>query len=378
MDPGGELTDFAYAAGKLSQIRDPLVNDWLAADSSRVASAATSTAISYDSKGRAVSVTLPAPDGVTEAERPQTTYAYAGNAGTEGTTTVDVAGLTNAPGGHTETVTFDSSYRQLTSTGATGLQSKAEWNSKDMQLSSTDAWGRKSTTIYNQHDRPTDIYGPAPTACFGANQVPLASCPITPAHTSAAYDEGMRGLHAIWFDNANLSGAPKAFGLGIGNTDGSIKQDWTTGSPLAGIPVDNFSARLTGLVTFAAAGAYKFDTFADDGTMLWIDDVLLVNDWVNGAAHWSPNALTVVATARQQSRIRVQYRENTSTARFELHWTPPGAARTLVPGTALSPGYGLATSSQVDDSAPAGSPAGLSNAQVPALRTAAEYGLPWL
>lgn len=378
MDPGGELTDFAYAAGKLSQIRNPLINDWLAADSSRVASAAASTAIAYDSSGRAIMVTLAAPDGVTEADRPQKTYGYLGLVNGEGTTTVDIAGLVMPAGVHAETVTFDASFRQLSSMAATGLRSSTVWNSKDMQLSSTDAWGKTSTAIYNMQDRATDTYGPAPSACFGTNRLPLASCPITPAHTSAAYDEGMRGLNAAWFDNANLSGAPKAFGLGIGSLDGSIKQDWATGAPLTGIPADNFSARLTGLVTFATAGTYKFETFADDGTMLWIDDVLLVDDWVNGAAHWSPNALTVVATAGQQSRIRVQYRENTSTARFELHWTPPGAVRTLVPGVALSPGYGLATSNQVDDSAPAGSIAGLSSAQVPTLRTAAEYAAPWL
>ncbi|MDJ0336717.1 PA14 domain-containing protein [Cryobacterium sp. PH31-O1] len=375
-DPGDELTDFGYTSGRLSTIRDSLANDWLAADTTRVPTGPVVTTIGYDAQGRAVTVALPAPDGVTVSARPSKTYTYGA-----GVSYVDVAGIvvpTTAPSnGHARTVTFDSGYRQLTDMSASGLTVLAVWNEKDMPLSATDAQGRMSTTLYNGQDRATDSYGPAPTSCFGPDRRPVASCPIVPAHSATSYDQGLVGLNAQYFPNASLTATPTAFGLGIGTAGGAVSQNWAAAAPTTGIPADNWSLRLTGLVTFPAAGTFTFKTFADDGTKVWIDDVLLVNDWVPSAEHWSPNNLAVTRTAGQQSRIRVEYFDLTGAARLELHWVLPGGTTQLIPGSALTPDYGLATATLTDDAAPVGV-AGVSDTQVPDLATAAEYANPWL
>ncbi|MBG6213245.1 MULTISPECIES: PA14 domain-containing protein, partial [unclassified Cryobacterium] len=375
-DPGDELTDFGYTSGRLSTIRDSLANDWLAADTTRVPTGPVVTTIGYDAQGRAVTVALPAPDGVTVSARPSKTYTYGA-----GVSYVDVAGIvvpTTAPSnGHARTVTFDSGYRQLTDMSASGLTVLAVWNEKDMPLSATDAQGRMSTTLYNGQDRAIDSYGPAPTSCFGPDRRPVASCPIVPAHSATSYDQGLVGLNAQYFPNASLTATPTAFGLGIGTAGGAVSQNWAAAAPTTGIPADNWSLRLTGLVTFPAAGTFTFKTFADDGTKVWIDDVLLVNDWVPSAEHWSPNNLAVTRTAGQQSRIRVEYFDLTGAARLELHWVLPDGTTQLVPGSALTPDYGLATATLTDDAAPVGV-AGVSDTQVPDLATAAEYANPWL
>ncbi|WP_151199612.1 PA14 domain-containing protein [Cryobacterium sp. LW097] len=374
-DPGSEITDFAYVQGKLSQVRDSLANDWLAADATRNGSGPVSTTIDYDSKGRAASVTSPAPDGVTVSARPMETFTYGA-----GTSFVDIAGLTvpkAAPAnGHAKTVTFDSAYRQLTSSSASGLTGSGEWNEKDMALSSTTAQGLKSTSIYNQQDRLTDTYGPAPIACFGADRRPLSSCPIVPAHSSTSYDQGLKGLNAVYYNNERLAGVPVAYGLGIGVADGRVNRDWNAASPTAGVNATYWSARLTGLITFPAAGTYSMATYADDGAQVWIDDVLVADAWGGGAARWSPNG-PVTVTAGQQSRIRVQYMNQTGPSTLVLNWTPPGGTKQPVPGSALTPDYGLATGSTVDDSAPVGV-AGLTDVQVPSMSTATEYATPWL
>lgn len=375
IDPGSEKTGFGYnTAGRLSVIQDSLANDWRMAYPTAPA-AAVSTTISYDTTGKATSVTLPAPDGETASTRPSKSYTYAGT-----TTYVDVAGLTvptTAPSnGHARTVTFDSAYRQLTATSAAGLTASHVWNLKDQILSGTDPFGRTSTTIYDPDtDRPTDSYGPAPTSCFGSDRKPVSGCSIVPAHSSTSYDQGLAGLHTQYFANQGFAGAPKVYALGVGGPGGSVEKGWGTAVPVTGVPADNFSVRMTGVVTFPTAGTYAIQTLADDYAAVWIDDVQTSTWQTTSGAQWSP-ARAITVTAGQKARIRVDYAELTGDAQVTLAWTPPGGSRVTIPGTALSPDYGLANRTVTDDSVPAGS--GLSNSQVPSMTTALQYDNPWL
>jgi len=380
LDPGQELTTFGYtttSAKRLAWLRDSTANDWLAADTTRTAASTNRTSISYDS-GRVNTVTLPAPDGVTQAARPVKTYTYA-----TGTTYVDVAGLTvptTAPSnGHARTVTFDDAYRKLTDMSASGLKGTLAWGDQDMLFSQTDALSRKTTNIYNDQDRLTDTYGPAPETCFDTTtRIPKSGCAVTPAHSSTTYDSGLNGLNATWFDNPSLGGTPKSYSLGVGPADGSVNKDWAANAPVTGFPVDKWSLRLTGLIKFNQAGTYKFQTYADDGSQIWLDDVLTSDDWVSSAAHWSPNGNVIVKTAGQTMRIRVQYWDDSSTASLALYWTTPGGTHEIIPGRALTPDYGLTTGGTVDDSAPTGV-SGVSSAQVPSMTSTTDYGAsPWL
>ncbi|RWZ46434.1 hypothetical protein ELQ90_15425, partial [Labedella phragmitis] len=370
VDPGAEVVSFEYdAAGRMTSVRDSLANDWLLADSSRVASSTNAATFAYDSAGRVASVALPAPDGTTAEKRPQTTFTYQ-----SGKTFVDEAGATvptAAPAnGHGRTVTFDAAYRVLTDTSATGLTSSVVWNAEDQQLSSTDPNGRMTTNIYNAQDRVVANYGPAPASCFGADRKPTTACAAVP-HSTTTYDNGLSGLAATYWNNRNFSGIPETYSLGIGHPTGALSKDWLlTGPP--GVNTDEFSVRLTGLVTFPAAATYTFKTFADDGTRLWIDDLLIVDEWGGGEAHWS-DAGTFTAKAGQQARIRIDYFDATSTARLELQWAAGTAALSVVPGSALSPDYGLVATSTVNDSAAA--PYG---GAAKSLSTSMAYQYPWL
>jgi RHS repeat-associated protein len=377
VDPGNEMTNFEYEQGKLSALTDSLASDWLAMpNAGHVDAPAVKTQIAYDNEGRATSVTLPAPDGVTENTRAKKTYSY-GPATGAGTATVDVAGLTVPAGAHAMTVTYDAAWRQLTSTSPSGLTSSQVWNGKDMQLSSTDPQGRMSTTIYSAQDRPTDTYGPAPASCFGTDRKPLASCAVTPAHSSTTYDKGLVGLNAVWYDNKRFAGAPKVYSLGIGAADGTVNKDWVMDAPVSGIPADNWSLRLTGLITFPTAGTYTVNTRADDASQVWIDDIPSPADPTPGAVHDAPGVSITTTVPNQQARIRVHYLDDTANAALGLYWTGPGITKSVVPGSALTPDYGLATSSTTDDAAPADA-AGVSSSQVPSQTTATEYANPWL
>ena len=349
-DPGYELTSFGYdGAGRLAAIIDSLGADWLmTATPTQVASSIVTTNIGYDSEGRAEVVVLPAPDGATSAARPYKIYTYATKATptTLGTTHVDVGGLT----GHANTVTYDSAWRQRTATSAMGLTSTQVWNAKDQVESTTDPQGVMSTTIYDpKTDRVTDTYGPAPVACFGTNRLPLSSCPVTPAHTSTAYDQGLLGLHAAYYNNKTLTGAPKRFNLGLVDiTSGAIDKDWGTAAPLTtptGFPGDGWSVRMTGLITFPTPGTYTVQTLADDGTRVWIDDVLKINHWVDGAATPAPTTI-VTTTANEPHRIRLEYYDLTGPASLKLQWKTPGSGTFVtVPGQPSRPTTGSPTAS---------------------------------
>ena len=391
IDPGNEITDFAYdSAGNMTFVRDSNINDWLARDGAALpGSASSGTSASRVSilytNNKVTTVRLPAPDGTTDSARPEKDYTYVYNNGQNGAgyTYVDVAGLNtsgSAIAGHASKAAFDDAWRSTVTTSALGVTSTKVWNHKDMLLSTKDYWDRMSTTIYDQLDRATDTYGPAQLECFNElTREPNNSCAVAPAHSQTVYDDTLIGLHVAWYDNKNLSGKPKLLTHGLPTvTDGSVNKNWGTAAPTSGIPADNFSIRMTGLVKFPTAGDYVFQTVADDGTRVFIDDVMVVDNWVAQSAGTSASAVIVrIATAGEIKRIRVEYFEGTTNASLQLKWIVPGANNSvLVPGNLLSPNYGLANKVTTEDAAPAGS--GLSSAAVPDAVTTLQYEHPWL
>ncbi|QTV79401.1 PA14 domain-containing protein [Microbacterium sp. NIBRBAC000506063] len=324
-------------------------------------------------------MTLPAGDGTTAAERPRKSYTYA-----TGTTHVDVLGLDVPAGSHAATVTYDDAWRQLSTTSALGLTATQQWApNKDLVLSAADPWGRTSTTIYDSYtDRATASYGPAPGECFTAARTPVADpegtagCGIRPAHTTTSYDTGLTGLHAAYYANKTLAGQPKLLNLGlVGVSGGAVNKDWASAAPAPGIPANAWSLRLTGRVSFPAAGTYKFIVNSDDGARVWVDDTLVVDRWETGAGESGDFALTV--TAGDSKRIRVEYFDDTGAAKLQLKWIAPGSSTAVViPGARFTPDYGVTTTTTAHDSA-AGAPE-VTDALVPDLTTSFSYTHPWL
>lgn len=371
-DPGDEVTDFRYTTeGLLNGIRDSAANDWLAGNPTADPSLLL-TDIVYDGQGRATSVTLPPSSIENLTDRPSKTFTYSSATYAAGTapwtTTVNIDGLDLDGAPYARQVTYDEAWRMTASTSALQLTAEQEWSVKDQLLSSTDPWGQKTTTIYNTLDRVTDTYGPAPESCFNATTRLPESCDFEPAHTSTNYDRDdsglpLQGLQAAFYPNKNLSGKPTAFALGIPSiTDGSIDKNWGSAAPITGFPVDNWSVRFTGMITFPEPGDYVFQTHADDSTRLWIDDRAVIDNWTTGSLRLSANAVIVRVPVGEENtplRIRLEYADVSSTADLALQWFLPVDVETttplstVVPGQYLTPDYGLANLTTTDDSAPA-------------------------
>ncbi|GAA1153780.1 hypothetical protein F6W69_00835 [Microbacterium oxydans] len=373
-DPGYERTIFGYDSNNvLTSIRDSAGSDYLLVQPVPPPGDFPDTTITY-AGGRVESVQLPA----TEPEMPDAsrmTKSYSYDLANR-RSTVAVVGVPQS----TSTVTYDAAWRQVAATSPMGVTATQEWHpTKDLVLSATSSLGQKSTTIYDPAtDRSTDTYGPAPAACFQTNGRPVSNptavsgCGILPAHSSTTYDGGLQGLQATYYPNPHLAGKPALIGFGIGGAGGAVDRDWAAGSPGAGIGVDNWSLRLTGLVTFPQAGQYTFGTFSDDGARVWVGDTLVSDKWEGGPAERFGAPITVAAG--ESRRIRVEYRDDLSTATLQLKWKTPSSPSTgvIVPGSALRPDYGLVTRTTADDSTTA------SGAVAPSTTTAMTYQHPWL
>ena len=90
------------------------------------------------------------------------------------------------------------------------------------------------------------------------------------------------GAKAEYFNNMDLSGVPV-----VTRIDPAIDFAWGNGteqgvnSPDAAIPVEYFSARWRADLEIAVADTYTFITRTDDGSRLWLNDELIVDQWVD-------------------------------------------------------------------------------------------------
>lgn len=340
-NPGADDTLYAYENdGLLGYVVNDLDNDWVNQDPTHRNTVAMYTEVDYANNGgvlQAAKVISPEPEP--GQSRPEHDYRYDP---ANRQTFIDEAGLHPAVG-FAQKVTYDSSFRSLTSTDATGKTSSQTWNNQDLQLTSTDAAGRESTTVYDYDNRPTDTYGPAPASCF-SGQTPTSACAATVGHTHTAYDGGLVGLSASWYTNATLTGAPMYYATGSGDPKGGLLWSVGSNSMPPGIPAGAWSARFTGEIQLPDAGTYSIGAYESDGVRIWIDDTLLVDSWTDKAAT-STYATYANSVAGSVHRVRVDYYNSHGTGLLNFNWARPGKAFENIPGQYLLPRYGLTTSS---------------------------------
>jgi len=92
-----------------------------------------------------------------------------------------------------------------------------------------------------------------------------------------------------------------------------------------GLPADQFSVRWTGELLAEQTGVYNFYTASDDGVRLWLDNLLIIDDWnIHGV---EINHGTISLEAGKKYMIRVEYFEGTGGAEMKLGWISPGLSQ---------------------------------------------------
>jgi hypothetical protein len=117
--------------------------------------------------------------------------------------------------------------------------------------------------------------------------------------------EGMTGSY---YDNYQWSGRPV---LSTHDRELSLRR-----ADDAWYPID-YSIEWTGVVYVPATADYRFALTSDDGSYLWIDDVLVVD---NGGVHTVVRQEGVTHLEKGFHRVRIRYMQRGGQARFAARW----------------------------------------------------------
>ena len=144
----------------------------------------------------------------------------------------------------------------------------------------------------------------------------------------------------------------RSFGvLGFSRIDPQINFNWTATPPGNGVGPDNFTIRWTGYFTFQAS-SYAFTVASDDGSRLFIDGVLAIENWGEHPA--IPATATIPLTAGSHL-IQLDYEQLSGAASTALSWAALSSVTVAPTAAALVPGQSV----QFTSSAP-----GLTSQQV--------------
>jgi len=135
------------------------------------------------------------------------------------------------------------------------------------------------------------------------------------------------GLSAWYFDNADFTA------LTLARVDATVDFDWGTASPVAGVANTTYSVRWTGAVVPEFSELYTFTVTADDGVRLWIDNELIITNWVNQSA--KPVSGQIALRAGQPTAVKLEYYQNLGVASVRLEWSSPSRPREVIPQARL-------------------------------------------
>jgi uncharacterized protein YraI len=131
----------------------------------------------------------------------------------------------------------------------------------------------------------------------------------------AVSSTGVQAADATWraryWNNRTLSGTPA-----LEQQEAQINHNWGHHSPAPGVNKDDFSVRWTRTVNFPS-GIYRFTARMDDGMRVWIDDVLIIDDW---NADWPRTRTVDYGLSAGEHRVKVEYFEAILSAEASFRW----------------------------------------------------------
>lgn len=99
-----------------------------------------------------------------------------------------------------------------------------------------------------------------------------------------------------------------------------IAFNWGSGSVMGG-PADRVIVKFTGTITVPnEAVAVKYAVSSDDGSIVYIDGQLAINNWRDQGTAWSPYSPTYNTTTDKQQNFIIWYYENGGGATCTLGW----------------------------------------------------------
>jgi len=175
------------------------------------------------------------------------------------------------------------------------------------------------------------------------------------------------GYGSAGSSNVSLLGSPLLHATNIA-TDGTISKDFGVSHPVAG-QSGAWGMRMTGKMKLPTTGNWNFRIYSDNGVRVWVDDVLVLDDWTNGDQRSHASFSYNNTTANSLHRVKIDYYHAlSSSARFSLYATAPGSAETAMTAQYFNPDYSLVTSQTEYDTQ-------IGNTKTVKTYAAPEYGL---
>jgi hypothetical protein len=129
------------------------------------------------------------------------------------------------------------------------------------------------------------------------------------------------GLSVSYYDNMNWEGEPVYEEI---NED--IEFNWFNEEKK---PIPSpFSAIWKGYIEIYTPGKYTFKLTSDDGSWLYIDDILLID---NGGNHATKSVAGMVTLETGKHKIMIKYFDAGGGAIINLAWIPPGGVEGKIP-----------------------------------------------
>jgi fibronectin type 3 domain-containing protein len=162
---------------------------------------------------------------------------------------------------------------------------------------------------------------------------------LTAAPASAAVSCASPVFKRQFYANTSLSGTPKKT-----DCDSAIDQTWN-GSPVSGLPKDNFGVRWSLTRDFGSGGPFALDATGLDGIRVYLDGVRKIDLWKNVSTTAKKTANVTIPSGKHT--LRIDYANWTGAAKVKVTYTPRTSAdvdkvKPLVP-TGTSVTYDKAT-----------------------------------
>jgi len=136
--------------------------------------------------------------------------------------------------------------------------------------------------------------------------------PVEPQYFAKVEGTDKTGMKGEYFDNMNLSGQPV-----LTRIDAMVDFSFGTNSPAPGVPEDQFSVRWRGKI-IPPETIHHIGTSADDGSRLYLDGKLLIDDWTEHAE--KPIRVEAELKPGKEYEVKFEYFENALGASARLTW----------------------------------------------------------
>jgi plastocyanin len=151
---------------------------------------------------------------------------------------------------------------------------------------------------------------------------------FTTAQAVAAAGAGLSGIY-FKYNVKNGTSTPVAT-----RTDAMIDFDWRLGKPHPSAPANHFKIEWNGFVLPQFSETYRFRVRADGGVRLWVDNELIIDDWVAGPFALYRSGLATLEDGIL-APIRIEYFDTTRHASIKLRWSSPSQPVETIPQVRL-------------------------------------------